>query len=211
MKNSRLLLGLLVWGLWHSSPVALAETWRMDFDSDAAGRPPAFLDFETLLVPGPANWMVVADRNPPSAPNQVTQILRNRPPGSIAVALRRNVALRDGKLSVGLKKLTASAGLVLRMAGPKDFLLLLLDCSSGEARLTSYRHGVPTELARGKAAIDLDWGILRVDLSGPTVSASWNEKELLQGLDPKPATGRVGLATEGPGFASFDELVVVTP
>ena len=67
------------------------------------------------------------------------------------------------------------------------------------------------ELARGKAAIDLDWGILRVDLSGPTVSASWNEKELLQGLDAKPATGRVGLATEGPGFASFDELVIVTP
>ncbi len=183
----------------------------MDFDADAAGRAPAFLDFETLLAPASASWMVVADRNPPSAPNQVTQTLRNRPPGSIAVALRRNVVLGDGKLSVGLKKVPASAGLVFRMAGPKDFLLLLLDCSSGEARLTAYRRGAPTELARGKAAIDLDWGILRVGLSGPTVSASWNEKELLLGQDPKPATGRVGLATEGPGFASFDELVIVTP
>jgi hypothetical protein len=211
MKHSRWLFVLLAWGLWHPSPVALAETWRMDFDTDAAGRPPAFLDFETLLASGPANWLVLADKNPPSAPNQVTQTLRNRPSGSIAVALRRNVALRDGNVSVGLKKLAASAGLVLRMAGPKDFLVLLLDCSSGEARLTAYRHGAPTELARGKAAIDLDWGILKVGLSGPLVSASWNEKELLQGQDPKPATGRVGFATEGPGFASFDELVIVTP
>jgi hypothetical protein len=211
MKRSHWGLALLAWGLWHGASAAGAETWRMDFDSDAAGRPPAFLDLETLLEPGPAAWMVLADRNPPSAPNQVTQTRRNRPAGSVAVALRRNVTLRDGRLSVGLKKLPASAGLVFRMAGPKDFLLLLLDCSSGEARLTAYRRGTPTELARGKAAIELDWGILRVDLSGSTVSATWNEKELLQGVDPKAAPGRVGLATEGPGFASFDELVIVTP
>jgi len=211
MKHSRWGIALLVLGIWHGGSDARAETWRMDFDSDAAGRAPAFMDFETLLEPGPANWMVLADKNPPSAPNQVTQTLRNRRTGSVAVALRRNVRLQDGKVSVGLKKLSASAGLVLRMAGPKDFLLLLLDCSSGQARLVAYHNGTPTELAHGKADIDLAWGILKVALSGPVVSATWNERELLQGVDPKPAAGRAGLATEGPGFASFDELVISTP
>jgi hypothetical protein len=44
--------------------------------------------------------MVVADRNPPSAPNQLTQTVANCPAGSIAVALRKNATLQDGKVAV---------------------------------------------------------------------------------------------------------------
>ena len=74
MKHvSRAALTLLAVALLAAAPAALAEVWRNHFDADAASRAPAFFDFEVLGTPGKANWMVVADHNPPSAPNQLTQ------------------------------------------------------------------------------------------------------------------------------------------
>jgi hypothetical protein len=194
------------------APLALsAETWRSHFDSDGPSRPPGFFDFVVLGVAYPANWMVLADRNPPSAPNQVTQTFVSRPEGSIATAIRRNVSFQDGNIQVSLKKLPSRAGLVFRVKDEKNFLALLLDSPSGEAELTSWVDGKPAVLARGKADLQLDWGILSVNLAGRSITAAWNEKRLLEGKDPKPAAGRSGFATEGAGNASFDEFVVETP
>jgi hypothetical protein len=209
MKHAtRAAFAVLAGVLIAAAPAALGEVWRNHFDADGPSRPPAFFDFQVLGPPGKANWMVVADHNPPSAPNQLTQTIGSRPAGSIAVALRRNVSLQDGRLTVALKKRPARAGLVLREASEKDFLVLLVDAESGDARLTAYRDGRPTELAHGKAEIDREWGILAVSLAGPDVSATWNEKALFKASDPRPAAGRVGLTTEGPGIASFDEFVI---
>jgi hypothetical protein len=187
---------------------AYGETWRNHFDADSAARPPGFFDTMVLGAPGRANWIVVADPNPPSTPNQLTQTVRDRPMGSIAAALRRNVAIQDGTVSVSLKKLPTVSGLVFRLSSDRDFLVLLLDGTSGEAALTAYRGGSPTPLARGKANLQNEWGTLKVTLARTAVTATWNEAELLAAEDDKPASGRAGVATEGPGIASFDELVL---
>jgi len=207
-KQMPLVFFLLACGLILAAPAALAERWRNHFDADAISQPPAFFDFEALGAPGTTRWIVLNDVNPPSAPNQLTQVVANRPDGSIGVALRRSVAMADGTLSVSLKKVAAREGLVFRMADEKNFLVLLLDGKSGETRLIAYRNGTPAELARGAAAIDREWGNLAVSLAGPSISASWNEKDLLRATDAHPASGRVGLATAGPGRASFDEFVI---
>lgn len=208
---ARVAVSVLVSVAIFAAPSSFGEVWRNHFDADGPSRAPAFFDFQVLGLPGKANWMVVSDQNPPSAPNQLTQIIRNRPEGSIAAALRRNVTLQDGRISVDLKKVPARAGLILREASEKDFLALLVNTESGEARLTAYRDGKPAELAQGKAEIDRDWGILVVSLAGPDLSVTWNEKPIFRARDPKPASGRVGLATEGAGMASFDEFVIETP
>jgi hypothetical protein len=119
--------------------------------------------------------------------------------------------LRDGKLAAALKKLPAWEGLVFRMSSDKDFLVLLVNGQSGESRLTAYRDGTPKELGRGRAVIDRDWGNLLVVLAGQKITATFNQKSLLQATDPHPASGRAGLATEGPGIASFDEFVIDVP
>lgn len=186
---------------------ARGERIRTHFDSDSAGRPPGFFDTAVWCAPGEAEWKVLADFNPPSTPNKLLQTVANRPAGSLAVALRRTYAFQDGDVSVGLRKGSGRAGIVFRAAGEKDFLLLLLDVASGDARLTSWRDGRETELARGKASVDREWGTLSVTASGPSLTARWNGKPLLTAADPHPAGGRVGLATTGPGLASFDELV----
>ena len=49
-----------------------------------------------------------------------------------------------------------------RMASEKDFLVLLVDCATGDSRLVSYRGGQPTELARGQAASRVEWNVLEV-------------------------------------------------
>ena len=189
------------------SPAA-AERMRNHFDSDAPLRPPAFFEFVVLGAPGAAEWRVLSDFNPPSAPNQVTQIRLERPAGSIAAALRNKVTLRDGSLSVGLRKGSGTGGLVLRMSGEKDFLVLLVDLATGEARLSSSRDGRLSELARGRADLDSEWGTLLITADGSKVSARWNERAVLTATDPWPAAGRTGLAAAGRGPTAFDEFVI---
>jgi hypothetical protein len=36
----------------------------------------------------------------------------------------------------------------------------------------------------------------------------FNDEKLFEAKDPKPATGKTGLAAAGPGEASFDEFVI---
>lgn len=184
------------------------EKLRNHFDSDALLREPAFFDFVVLGAPGTAQWKVVSGFNPPSAPNHVTQTLAGRPSGSIAVALRRNVLFRDGTCSLGLRRGEGHGGVVIRMAGQKDFLVLLVDLATGEARLSAYRDGRAVELAKATAKIASEWGVLKISAAGPKISAEWDNKPLLQAVDPNPAAGRSGMATAGPGLVSFDEFIL---
>lgn len=186
---------------------ALAEKLRMHFDADSAGRPPGFFDLLVWGAPGEAEWLVLGDVNPPSTPNKLIQTIDTRPVGSIAVALRRNYVFQDGDISVALRRGRGQAGIVFRAAGEKNFLALLVNVESGEAQISSWVGGKATELARGKAEIDRDWGTLAVTATGPAVTVRWDGKPLLTATDPHPVPGRVGLATAGPGQASFDELV----
>jgi hypothetical protein len=172
-------------------------------------RAPGFVDLVVLGEAGPARWLVLTDPNPPSAPYRLAQVNTKRPDGSIAAALRRNVELQDGTVSTFVKQGPSRAGLVLRMADPQNFLLLLADTATGGLVLTSYRDGKPAELGKGSATLDRGWEKIAAKLEGPAVTISVNDKKVFDAKDPKPVSGRVGLATAGPGEASFDELLIV--
>lgn len=169
--------------------------------------PPGFFDLVVWGAPGAADWRVIADFNPPSAPNKLAQTAVDRPAESLAVALRRTYSFADGRVSIGLRKGPGRGGLVLRAVDEKDFLLLLVDLVSGEAVLSRHRGGKTSELARGKAQLEQEWGILSVRAAGPEIEARWNDRPLLSANDPYPVSGRLGAATSGPGSVSFDELV----
>lgn len=185
-----------------------AQKLRNHFDSDALMREPAFFDFLVLGAPGQAQWKIMAELNPPSAPHGMSQVLSERPPESIAVAIRRNATLQNGTISLGIKRMSGRGGIVFRLAGEKNYLALLLDPVSGTARLIQSRGGRTSELARGKAEGTRDWGILTVVLSGSIVAASWEGRPLLEASDSAPASGRTGIATAGPGIMSFDEFTI---
>jgi hypothetical protein len=187
---------------------ASPEKSRNHFDSDAPMRAPGFFDFVVLGSPGEAQWRTVTEFNPPSAPNAVSQVFEQRPSQSIAAAVRRNVMLKDGTVSVGIKHVSGQAGVVVRLADEKNFVALLIDPVSGEARLMDYRQGRATELGRGKGECQRDWGVLIVTLAGPKISATWEGKPLLEGTDPAPAAGKSAIATAGPGIMTFDEFVI---
>jgi hypothetical protein len=184
------------------------EKLRNHFDSDILLRPPGFFDFLVLGAPAEANWKVTAASDSPSPPNRVTQVIAERPPDSIAVAVRRNAVFRDGTTSLALRKGMGRGGIVFRLAGEKNFRALLVDLSTGDARLTVYRDGRAAELAHGKAVLDNEWGVLWIGVSGKKIEARWNEKPLLEGTDPLPVSGRAGMATAGPGMVSFDEFIL---
>jgi hypothetical protein len=205
MSRARIAASLALAGLLFAF-AARGEKIRNHFDSDAPMREPGFFDLVVWGAPGEAEWRVLADFNPPSAPNKLLQTLETRPSGSIAVALRRTYTFENGTLSVGLRKGSGLGGVVLRANGGKDFLLLWIDVGSGDARLWSYRGGKGTELDHGKAELSQEWGTLSITESGSSIVARWNDKPLVKGSDPHPTAGRVGLATMGPGAVSFDEF-----
>ena len=80
--------------------------------------------------------------------------------------------------------------------------------ATGEARLSSYRKGRPTELAKGLRKPRNEWGILKILAAGPRITAEWDGESLLEAVDPNPAAGKSGMATAGPGVVSFDEFVL---
>lgn len=185
-----------------------AEQSRNHFDSDGPMRAPGFFDFVSLGAPGEGDWKVITEFNPPSTPNAVSQVLQERPADSIAVAIRRNVSLRDGSVSLGIKVIPGRGGIVFRMVDEKNYLALLVNPISGDARLIRSLAGHSSELARGRAKSDRDWAVLVVRAEGPKIVATWEGKPLLEATDPSPAQGKVGMATAGPGISTFDEFVI---
>jgi hypothetical protein len=195
--------------LFAAAAVAqIAEKLRNHFDADGLLREPAFFDVLVLGPPGEAEWKVVGGYNPPSAPNHVSQVMPYRPSDSIAAAVRRNITFRDGAWSLALRRGNGRGGIVFRMAGEGDFLVLLVDLANGEARLSSYRKGRAADLAKGAAKASNEWGVLKISAAGPRVSAEWDGKPLLEATDPNPAAGRSGMATDGRGVVSFDEFIL---
>jgi hypothetical protein len=180
-----------------------AEKVRNHFDADTMGRTPGFFDFTVLGAPGAARWLILSDVNPPSAPNILQQVDQNRPADSIAAAVRRNYAFRDGTVSTYVRRGPGRAGLILRMASDRDFLVLLVDTATGATVLTSYRDGKATELGSGQASLARSWEKF-------TVSAFFDDRELFDATDPKPVEGQTGLVTAGPGTAGFDEFILET-
>jgi hypothetical protein len=195
------LLALLV----LSAPPAIGEKVRNHFDSDSMMSPPGFFDLEVLGSPGPAKWLILSDLNPPSAPNRLVQVERSRPADSIAAAMRRNYTFQDGMVSTFVKQAAGREGLILRMKDEKNFLVLLID-PSGDVVLSSYSEGTPKELGRGRSVIARPWEKFSMTASGPDVSVFFNDQRLFDARDPKPVSGRTGLAAVGPGEASFDEF-----
>jgi hypothetical protein len=200
--------GLLLAGLLGAAAAFAGEGVRNHFDTDTAGRPPGFFDLVVLGAPGPARWLILTDLNPPSAPNKLTQVNQGRPADSIAAAIRRSYVLQDGTVSTFVKRGSGLEGLILRMADEKNFLVLLVDPGSGDAVLSAYRDGKATELGRGRAKMERGWEKFSVVAAGPALTVLFNDEKLFEAKDPKPATGKTGLAAAGPGEASFDEFVI---
>jgi hypothetical protein len=206
MKYRTMILLLVLLAAVAAVP-ASGETVRNDFDSDALMRPPGFFDF-VVLGSAPAKWLVLADTNPPSVPYRLVQVESTRPDDAIAIAVRRKYAFEDGSVTTYVKRGGSQAGLVLRMAGEKDLLALLVDARTGEARLLSFRGGQAKELGRAKAVFDKEWEKLRVVASGSSLKVLFDDRPLFEATDPKPVAGKTGLAAAGPGDASFDDFVL---
>ena len=204
--GARALLCLALTAAAVAAPLS-GETIRNHFDSDALMRPPGFFDF-VVVGSAPARWMVLTDENPPSVPYRLVQVETNRPDDAIAIAVRRKYEFEDGSVATYVRRGGSQAGPVLRMAGEKDFVALLVDTRTGDARLLSYREGKATELGRTKVVFERDWEKFTVVAAGPSLKVLFADRPLFEARDPKPAPGKTGLAAAGPGDASFDEFVL---
>lgn len=207
MKHS-LPAALLLGGLAFLAAPLRAETIRNHFDSDSLARTPGFFDFAVAGAPAKTRWLVLSDKNPPSQSNKLSQVEKDLPAGTIAIAVRRVYAFQDGSVSTFIQRGSGRAGLVLRMVDDMNFLILLADTATGDTVLSSYRDGKATELGRGHASAvkTWSWEKFAVAAAGPNLSVSFEGAKLFDATDPHPVSGRTGLAATGE--ASFDEFIL---
>lgn len=206
MRISRRLLSFLALAALAALP-ASGEQVRNHFDSDSVMRAPGFFDLLVLGAPGPAKWLILTDPNPPSAPNALVQVEAARPADAIAAAVRRNYAFQDGSVSTFVKRGSGREGLLLRLKDERNFLVLLVD-PSGEVVLSSYADGKTQELGRGRTSLEHPWERYSVTAKGAALEVFFNDQKLFDARDPRPASGRAGLAAVGPGQAYFDEFII---
>jgi hypothetical protein len=62
----------------------------------------------------------------------------------------------------------------------------------------------------GQASLARSWEKFTVTASGPELSVLFDDRKLFDATDPKPVSGKTGLATAGPGTAAFDEFILET-
>src|SRR5262249_30466852 len=170
-----------VLGVLLSSGASRAETIRNHFDTDAMMRAPGFFELVVLGPnPSPARWLVLADQNPVSAPNRLAQVEPKRAADSIAAAVRRTYAFEDGRVTTYVRQGGSRAGLLLRMADEKNFVVLLVDTATGEAVLTSWRDGKPTPLGRAQAHFARNWEQFGVVAKGGALTVTFNDQKLFE-------------------------------
>ncbi len=206
MKYRRMIL-LLVLSAGVAAAPAPGETIRNDFDSDALMRPPGFFDF-VVLGSAPAKWLVLTDPNPPSVPYRLVQVETKRPDDGIAIAVRRNYAFEDGSVTTFVKRGGSRAGWSCAWRGEKDFVALLLDTRTGDARAARDSRR-PDDGARARESrLRSGLGKARRRGFGSFLEGVLRDRPLFEATDPKPVAGKTGLAAAGPGEASFDVFVL---
>src|SRR5262245_54368866 len=128
------------------SAAAADDTVRNHFDSDSIMRAPGFFDLVVLGADGGTRWLVLTDPNPPSAPNRLVQTEPKRPDDSIAAALRRTYTFQDGTTTCMIKRGgTGRAGILVRVADEKNYVMLSVDTATADLVLTSTVNGKATE------------------------------------------------------------------
>jgi hypothetical protein len=125
-------------------------------------------------------------------------------------AVRGVTAFTDGVLSVKFKMVGGEsdqiAGLVFGLQPDGTYYYARYNTKDGNVALWQFVNGDRKRIAEGKEHLQLPlnaWHDLRVEVRGPTVTASVNDKLRLQYTLPAPVSGRVGFYTKRDSITEF--------
>jgi hypothetical protein len=205
--------GMLTLMIIHSPP-SDAASWKWDFESDPAGKPPSGFSFVRTGSGRMGRWLVQAEKDSPSGTKVLVQLDTDATSYRFPVAVTDSISLADLRLSVRCKavsgKVDQACGLVFRYRDENNYYVTRANALEDNIRFYHVIAGQRSELASWSGrVIPGTWHELHVDVKGDLFEIFWNGKKVIEARDRTfSETGKIGLWTKADSITYFDDLVV---
>jgi hypothetical protein len=193
----------------------------IDFDHEQVGSMPAEWESAVTRAGASSRWEILKDPGAPSQPNVLAQVSTDRTAGRFPLAVLRNVAIRDGEISVRFKPVSGevdqAAGIVWRYSDPNNYYIVRANALENNVVLYKVQNGERTSLApRGLPSRSygvkhtvpkMAWSELKVSFADTLATVYFNNERLFEVSDGtflRP--GRIGLWTKADSVTRFDNF-----
>jgi hypothetical protein len=194
-----------------SVEVGMAQSAQYNFESDAAGKPPAgFTSYAT--GGGPAGkWLVKQISDAPSGKQVVEQTDADPTDTRFPVLIADKGEYADLDVTVKGKaisgKVDQGIGLVFRFRDPNSYYIVRANALENNFRLYRMVNGRRLQFAGANVKVASGkWNTLRVVAKGDRIACYFNGKVLIDARDKTYTTGKVGLWTKADSVIEFDDL-----
>ena len=202
-------------------PVTLAaQAVTLDFEKDAAGKPPAH--FSTALTGSgkPGVWVVQREDKAPSGSQVLAQTNTDPTDYRFPVCVYDGARMADATLSVRFKpvsgKVDQAGGIVWRYQDQNNYYLVRANAREDNVVLYKVKDGRRTDLplvgkgrtygVKARVASGV-WHLLEVTVKGAHFTVRFDGAHLFEVEDTTfPGAGRVGLWTKADSYSQFDDF-----
>jgi hypothetical protein len=187
--------------------LAAAPSQTVNFDSAAAGQPPAGWT-ATQTGSGHPQWAVVKDDTAPSPPN----VLRQSGQATYPICLKLDSRVKDGFVEVKFKaiggKEDEAGGLIWRAKDANNYYVARANALEDNVTIYYTVNGRRTEKQRASVKVAANrWHTLRVDFEGAHVTVTFDGQKALDWDDQTfKDAGQVGLWTKADSVTLFDDF-----
>ncbi len=199
--------------IMHSAPTD-AASWKWDFESDPAGKPPSGFSFARTGSGRMGRWLVQAEKDSPSGTKVLAQLDTDATSYRFPVAVADSVSLVNLRLSVRCKavsgKVDQACGLVFRYRDENNYYVVRANALENNVRLYNVKDGKRQQFTGwGGPVLAASWHALAVELRDDRFQVYWNNKMVIEVRDRTFfESGKVGLWTKADSVTYFDDLVL---
>ncbi len=186
-----------------------------NFDSDAAGQPPANFH-QALTGRGSAGkWVVQSDATAPSRPNALAQISADTTDYHFPIIIADDGSFGDLDLNVKFKavsgKVDQAGGLIFRLKDANNYYVVRANALENNYNLYKVVNGSRREITGSSVTVPSgQWHELRIEARGNRITCYFDGAKKIETTDNTLGSpGKVGLWTKADSVTSFDDLTVV--
>lgn len=185
----------------------LAQTTKVDFTTDQAGKPPAGWT-ATQTGSGHALWTVEKDDTAPSK----TNVLKQSGSATYPVCLKNDTRVKDGAVEVKFKSISGkedqAGGIVWRAKDSNNYYVARANALEDNVAIYHTINGRRTEKKRANIKVaPMVWHTLRVDFAGSHFTVTFDGKKAIDWDDDTfKDAGNVGVWTKADSVTEFDDF-----
>ena len=197
--------GVLIGGL------VLAQTF--DFESGAAGKPPAGFTSYVSGDPPAGKWIIKEMPGAPSGKYVVEQTDTDSTDNRFPILIADKAEYADLDITVKAKSISGKVdqgmGLVFRFKDPKSYYIVRANALENNFRLYKMVNGKRQQFATANIKVASNqWHTLRVVAKGDHIICYLDGKQLIDERDKTYQSGRFGLWTKADSVIAFDDLTI---